>query len=321
MKVNSAIAALRGDRAPQRRAQDAMKRALDLWRATRGAEGALAEIERFGKGAPLESCPTLEAMFTRPDLAETMIDSLVGHFCRALRESPLGHPPFRHGFNGSASTLLLARSGRAQLMLQAREQGRYDYPAANFSDAVRFDAVLAGAATARIARIRGAEGKVHFAEEPIALKRGSRLAYDCNSESLLVELVERRLIVLRLAQLPPDPRPSREYCRASGDLLHRSAGSLASSRHEMMVALLGRMQRAEAAPLLSEIATGTADDSLRWQALRECLALDTAQGFAALCSLARDSSDSLAGEAGALRAQLVETYPQLGEWESVQCQE
>jgi hypothetical protein len=51
---------------------------------------------------------------------------------------------------------------------------------------------------------------------------------------------------------------------------------------------------------------------LRWQALRECLALDTLAGFRALTAVATACDDPLAGAAGALRAQLVETYPQLG---------
>ena len=52
---------------------------------------------------------------------------------------------------------------------------------------------------------------------------------------------------------------------------------------------------------------------LRWQALRECLGLDSAIGFAALSAIARRSVDPLAVPAGALRAQLLEAYPQLAE--------
>jgi hypothetical protein len=79
----------------------------------------------------------------------------------------------------------------------------------------------------------------------------------------------------------------------------------------MMLALLGRMDVAEAAPLMAELALEDSDSSLRWQSLRECLALDTATGFLALAALARRPHDPLAGPAGALRAQLVEAHPQL----------
>jgi hypothetical protein len=50
---------------------------------------------------------------------------------------------------------------------------------------------------------------------------------------------------------------------------------------------------------------------VRWQALRECLALDTATGFAALGRLAATTDDPLAAPAQALHAQLLERYPAL----------
>ena len=77
------------------------------------------------------------------------------------------------------------------------------------------------------------------------------------------------------------------------------------------MALLGRMDRADAAPLLAGIAQEQGSDALRWQALREALALDTLAGFQALTAIARSDDDALAPAAGTLRSQLVETYPQL----------
>ena len=108
-----------------------------------------------------------------------------------------------------------------------------------------------------------------------------------------------------------DPAPTREYDFATGALLRQAAGDVRASRHEAMLALLGRMGRAEAAPVMAAIAREPGDDSLRWQALRECLALDTAAGFAALCEVARAPDDPLAEPAGALRAQLLEAHPGL----------
>ena len=319
MRVHPAIAALRSDRAPQRQAQTAMKKAVESWRADRRIAKALDEFEAFGRGLRLESCPALDEIFTGQDAAERLVGSLVDRFCEALRDAPFGHPPFRNGFDGCASTMLLAKSGRAQLLLQAREPGTYEAPCASFTDAVRFDAVLAGRASAVIARIHGPEEQVRFCDEDIVLERGARLAFDCQSETLLVTEVETRLVALRLLQAPERPRPSREYCRQDGSLVHRSAGSLGTSRREMIVALLGRMGRADAAPVLARLATGEEGDSLRWQALRECLAMDTATGFAALSRLAGDPADSLAGDASALRTALIETHPQLHEWEKSQC--
>jgi hypothetical protein len=71
------------------------------------------------------------------------------------------------------------------------------------------------------------------------------------------------------------------------------------------------MGRADAAPHMAALARDEGSPAVRWQALRECLALDTMAGFQALCALATSHGDPLAGAAGALRAQLVEAYPQL----------
>lgn len=296
-----------------------MQAAIDAWRAEPGVAAMLADFVRFGEGASLEACPALDEVFTRPDPAQGLVASLVGHFCRAIAANPLGHPPFRNGFDGCASTMLLGKSGRAQLVLQSREPGRFSADGATFTDMLRYDAILAGSASARILRIHGPDQLVAFCEEPIALEPGVRLAFDCNRETLMTEVVGTRLVTLRLLQTAEQPMPGREYDRLSGRLVHQSAGALASSRREMMAALLGRMERLDAAPVLAEMALKEHEQSLRWQALRECLALDSATGFAALCSIARTPSDPLAHSAGALRAQLLEAHPQLAILETAPC--
>lgn len=320
MEMNPFIAALRTDRGPQRKAQTAMEAARVAWRAESGGEQLAEELSRFGEGAPLEMCPLLEAMFTEAGEAERLMALLVRHYCAALKANPIGHPPFRHGFDGAAGTLLLARSGRAQLMIQAREPGRLDHRAYTFSDASRYDAVLAGEAQARIVRARPAGGTaVQFDCEAISLRGGERIALDAASETLVIDSVYRRLVVLRLMRNAAESEPGREYDARSGALLSHSAGTIATSRQEMIVALLGRMGRTDAASEMGRLAMGQGDRSLRWQALRECLALDSAEGFAALGDMARAANDPLAANAGALRAQLLETYPQFAELEAARC--
>ena len=105
----------------------------------------------------------------------------------------------------------------------------------------------------------------------------------------------------------------REYALADGSLVHQAASDPEDSRTELMMALLGRMNRADAAPSIAGIARGEGSAALRWQALRECLALDTRSGFEALDAVARDADDPLCSAAAALRARLIETYPQLRE--------
>ena len=50
---------------------------------------------------------------------------------------------------------------------------------------------------------------------------------------------------------------------------------------------------------------------MRWQALRECLSLDTAIGFNALQVLAGRTEDPLHRPAGELLGTLLAAYPQL----------
>lgn len=315
MRVDPRIAALRGDRAPQRQAQTAMVEACDDWVKRPFAARILRDLKEFGRGASLEECFALHAVFTEADLAEDLVESLCRSFVPALAETPFGHPPFRHGYNGIVSTLLLGKSGPAQLVLQAREPGELEYSHVNFSDALRYEAVLAGGAKGRIVRraeIGHAEsGPAHLFDEAIELTPGSRLAFDSGTETLLVEKVRTRLVSLRLHRIADQPQPTREYDLSSGAFMHQSSGDLVSSRQDMMLALLGRMQCTKAAPVMAEIALETGEDSVRWQALREGIALDVESGFPALVAIARRHEDPLSSSAGALRAQLIEAHPQL----------
>jgi hypothetical protein len=319
MRIDPAIAAMRRDPALQRRAQAAMIAAGGEWRQEPAVAAMLDELDSFGAGEPLEACPALDAAFTGRRAAGELAAALCRRFTSMLEEEPLGHPPFRHGFDGHVSTLLLARAGRAQLILHAREPGRWEHATAGYSDALRYEAVLAGSAHARVTRVHGGPGAATFSTESLKLQPGTRVALDLSCEALQVLQVERRLVSLRLHRFDAAPRPSREYSLTDGALLHQSAGDIRASRHEMMVALLGRMERREAAPEIAALAREPGDDSLRWQAMRECLALDTAEGFRALSDVARVAGDPLAGPAGALRAQLVEAHPELLALEDGSC--
>ena len=131
------------------------------------------------------------------------------------------------------------------------------------------------------------------------------------SEVQLVSQVPATLAMLKLQRRVCAGAVTREYALADGRLVHQAASSPRESRLELTAALLGRMGRSDAAPLLAAMAEEHGSESLRWQALRECLTLNTAAGFATLSRIARQADDPLAAPAGALRAQLLESYPQL----------
>ena len=320
MRIDPAIAALRSDRAPQRQAQTAMDAACRAWRSEPGAQGAVDDLRAYADGAALADCPHLSAMLRDPCTGRRLVERLFAMLARTMRQEIFAHPPFRHGFNGDAGTLMLAKCGRAQLLVQTREPGWADQSAAMFSDAERHDLVLAGTASARLVRLRGVADDVADLEEgDIDLVPDTSLSLDLARECLLVGGTARRLVVLRLVRTAQRPAPACEYARPGGRLLHRAAGSLADSHREAMISLLGRMQRSDAAGVVADIARADGPDSLRWHALRESLAMDTASGFAALVAIARDPADPIAADAGALRAQLVEAHPELLEWETARC--
>ena len=318
MRVGPAIAAMRRDRAPQLRAQAAMFAAREGWRGETRVAPVLAQLEDHGRGAALADCPALAELFAGGDVAAHFVASFCAIFAGALRQERFGQLPFRHGFDGALSTLLLARSGRARLTLVAQEPGAYHAACVSLSDGTRHDTVLAGEAEARLMR-RRPDGL--FDHELLCLSAGRRLTLDLAGEALFVRRVARRLVSLRLHLAPRSPAPTREYALADGTLQQQSAGDIRYSRHEMMLALLGRMKRRETAPLMAEIAGEAWPDALRWEALREALALDTASGFAALSRISRSPTDPLAAAAGALRAQLIEAHPELLAFEEAQCRE
>ena len=128
---------------------------------------------------------------------------------------------------------------------------------------------------------------------------------------MLLGDVSSCLVTLRLQRRRAEDGPTREYALADGRLLHLAASNPRDSRLELMMALAGRMERGDAAAPIAALARGEGSTALRWQALRECLALDTLTGFQTLTAIATSPGDPLAATAGALRAQLIETYPQL----------
>jgi hypothetical protein len=313
MRIDPAIAALRRDRASQCRIQAAMAAAGADWRAGSDVADVLDAIEPYGAGTSLAECPALAAILADERRARAFVVTFIRRFCAALADEPLGQPPFRHGFDGRHATLLLARAGRAQLVLHAVEPGEHGFASASFSDAERHEIVLAGEARARVVR------RADFTAQRLALTPGVALTLDLAREALQVIAAERRLVLLRLHRVAVVPGPSREFGLADGALLHQSAGNAADSRTEVALAVLGRMRRAEASPAIAEIARAPGDAALRWQALRECLALDTAEGFRALSAVAGAPADPLAGAAARLRKRLVAAHPDRGMGKGAPC--
>lgn len=301
MRRGELLEALAGGNAVLAEAQAAMAAARDSWRSDPCFSPLWAGLKSYG-AAETQDPPV--------GVALAAVDALLGHMLPALAAFPLGQVPMRHGQDEKVSSLLLAREGRGLLSLVAREPGLYQRRAAGFDEGERHETVLAGKAHAR--RVRRRDGLLHF--DPVILEPGVTIALDPGQEALLVDEVETRLVSLRIDRLPEALAPVREYCLETGELLHQSTGNPLESRLELALAILGRMRRKDAAPVMAELALSSdadGSDHLRWQALRECIALDTAAGLDALRKMAADPADPLRAPAARLMGELHAAYPQL----------
>ncbi len=318
MRIDPQIHALRSAPAGQRAMQFALETVRDAWLA--GPAQLLAgEFAAYGQGLPLAECRELCALFESPGTALRIVEALIAPMLAELAEHPLGHVPLRHQYSDNLSVVELMKAGRATLTLIAYDEFELEPVSASFSDAESHEIVLAGAADLSLVEFLGEEGG--HAALGATLRRfvaGEALhCADCRTTRHVIR-VYGRLVVLRLARSAEYPRDTRQYALADGRLLHQASGSREESRREIAMALLGRMGRKEVAPLLAELSR-EGSEHIRWQSLRECLALDSGTGFAALSSIAVDPSDPLARPAGALRAQLLEAHPQLLDRDPATC--
>ena len=322
MHIHPAIQALQGDPALQAKAQQAAHDGMFAWVDAPERRQLRAELDAFAARRPIADCPLLARLFaqgdrTARDLAMSFADAGIA----ILADEPFAHLPQRHSTDGLVSVLVLGRSGNVTLTLCAIDGERLAAGAparhAAFWPGESWEHVLAGEAVADLVDCHpraedGSEtGAVALHAREVLLTPGAVIARDADRQAMLLRSVPRSLVTLRLQRRLSGAGPSREYALANGALAHQSAGNPRDSRIELMMALLGRMKRVDAAPLIARIAAAEGSAALRWQALREGLALDTATGFAALCRVAADPGDSLAEPAGALRAQLIEAHPAL----------
>ncbi len=319
MIIHPQLRALRDDDTPQRAAQDATVDQVMAWRNQSHVAKLLDAVRAFAAGGDLADHQVLARLFDAgSDDAEALARELIGVTASALAENWLGHAPFRHFTDDTISTLQLARSGSVTLSLVAIDgAGLAKRPPATTADSSPsqvWERVLAGHARAvTIDRCSTRPDRADLSASTLSLTPGSIVVRDARSHHMRLESVDGCLVLLRLQRRLPEAGPTREYALADGAMVHQAAGTPQDSRTELMMALLGRMGRPDAAPAMAVIACDKGGKVVRWQALRECLSLDTAAGFSALCEVARREEDELAPAAGALRSQLIEAYPQLKE--------
>ena len=305
MFVRDELKALRGDDREARTHRVAMEEALEDCRREPRLAAVLEELLRYGEGGDFAHCPALVALFEHTGAARDLLRPLIGRLTDLHRAYPLAQLAFRHRSQAGAHVLQIAARGHATLSLVLQDQDAgAEHIIATFADADQREVVLTGKANACLFEIVAEErDRVILNSVRTELQSGARMKCTGPRQSRLIKPSHDSLLTLRLARAAGSPGPTRRVDVRSGRIVHRASGNTTDSRAELAMLLLGRMGRNDALPVLAA-RTRTGDAQLRWQALRQCLALDAATGLPLLERIAKDHADPLYQAARALLAQL-----------------
>ncbi|OZA92484.1 MAG: hypothetical protein B7X57_08065 [Erythrobacter sp. 34-65-8] len=312
MRIDENLALLRSDPAPQRLAQARLEQAKAAWLGQGPGRPFLRELHAYGEGRALNELPSLLRTVRKGGAARAFVADLTDAILPVLRAQPLGLVPFRHQLTAGHGVMELARSGRAALSLIAYRPAAGAPPAtACFTSGERHEVCLRGAAAGRIVGLRTRrEGGATLVTRETRLTPDWIGTFDNSRRTKLVDGASHPLVILRLSRDALHPGPAREYRLADGALVHEAAGDRRDSRRELALAVLGSMERRDALPAICE-AAGAGPAHVRWEAVRQALAMDSAAGFALLTGLAGDPADELAAPAGVLRNRLLAAHPGL----------
>lgn len=314
MRIDPALAALTADPAPLFGAGEAARG----WNEHPAVAPVLEELADYGADRALADCPRLLRLSAGGEEALRFARRAASAATRHLTSAPLAAWPWRHFSNGVLHSVTLAAAGEASLSLALidgaawtaeRDPSAPDLAA--FQPGSLNAVVVGGAGRVRLLCNRsGDPARARIEARPLALAPGTAFAIDGEREALALDAIDGLLLTLRLYRRPVGDTPARQYAVASGALVHQAASERADSQAELMMALLRAMDRSDAAPTIAALARSGAPPA-RWQALRECLALDSATGFAVLVDVAGQADDPLCAPARQLVESLAAQHPAL----------
>ncbi len=305
MHVHPALARLRREEAPQPRVDAALAR----WRASGDVAAVLEALAAYGAGESLGRLPALARLTAEVEAAQAFARRFVAALTPALRAEPLAQLPLGHSASPGIARVLLAESGRAALRLAAVAR-RAETPAASvlFEDCEAQEIVIAGEARAALYRL--AAGRI--ACEMRDCRPGTRIARAGPQEARQILAVAQPLLVLQLTRTASAPAPSCEYALPQGTPIKTISASKRESQQMMALGVLGALGHRPALEAMEPLALDpAAARDLRWEALRQTLAMDTRRGMALLERLAASVSDRLAEPAARLHRDLIAAHPGL----------
>jgi hypothetical protein len=306
MQVHPDVARLRSGEAPQPCCQ-AM---LAAWRGLPEVAAVMAALARFDAGEPLDGLPALARVIADHTAALAFATEFITPLIAALRAEPLAQLLVGHSAGPGMARLRLATYGRAGLTLIAfARRERAVSPSALFEDCEVREIILAGAAQALLHRLAGGG---QLTTEEIACIPGTRLKRDGTNATRQIIAVTRPLLALQLTREAVHPAPSREIALDDGRLIKTISGCKVTSQQMMALGVLGALQHRPALHDMEQVASDRERErNLRWEALRQVLAMDAARGLALLARIADSAGDPLTAPAAALRRDLVTARPDL----------
>ncbi|WP_299295861.1 hypothetical protein, partial [uncultured Erythrobacter sp.] len=296
------------------RAQMPLLKAEQDWRASGRTRLLAADLYSYANDAPLAECDALSALFGDQHAALEWVRGLSAQLIQALRSEPLGDVPFRTHCSDSYSTLQLMSSGRATLSLttHAPRSNSAAPETVMLVDRESIELVLAGKARGLMHKFdEHLEGRFETKEQDWQVGDTIALTPD-NARHLLT--IEQPVLMLHLTRAALVPGATRKYRLADGQLMQSANGDKQTSRNQLALAVLGAMQCQKAVPVLKRLSEDTSNEAdLRWEAVRQNLAINPAKGFAMIDRLAEQADDPLARPASSLKAQLISAHPQLAD--------
>jgi hypothetical protein len=313
VRVHPALAALRSDRASQRFARQALEQALAGWRGDPLTRRVAGELAAHDRGAPLARCEALAEVMRDHRRARDWAEQLIAAMIAALRAHPLAEVPLRCRSSDGAAAVRLLVSGGSSLTLSALVPAEASAPqTVLFADRSGVDLVLAGEARGtEYDLIEGAQGTTALEQFERVWRPGVRSELTATRTRRMVPS-SGPVLLLQLTRVPPAPRPTRQVCVRSGAVLSRASGDKQASRDHLALAVLGALEHRPALGVMAAVARAPGREAdLRWEAVRQSLALDPARGVELLDTLAQGDNPCLAGAATRLRQNLLAAHPQL----------
>jgi hypothetical protein len=305
MQVHPDVARLRGDVAPQ----PVCDAAVAAWRSMPEVAAVRVALARLDEGEPLMDMPALRALLHDHAAARDFVAGFLAPMMAALRTQPLAHLPFGHSGGPGMARLRLIEQGRCCLTLTAMaRRERQVSPSALFEDGIAHEIVVAGEGAAL--RHRLVDQAV--VTETVKLLPGVRMTRSGPDAARQISAITQPLLLLQVTKAALHPAPSREIAVDDGRLIQTISGCKRTSQQMMALGVIGTLGHHAGINLMAALARdGARPRDLRWEALRQVLAMDALQGLALLAELAGDVADVLNEPAATLQRQLTAARPDL----------